>query len=603
MKQSLESCKKEHDHGGVDRTYIPKRLVDVSSGTACLIMREDVLQSDCNSRLKYAALSYCWGSAGSQAKTTVATLRDRQAGISETEMPPVLRDSIQVTRALGIPFLWIDALCILQDDHSDWEQQCGEMHNIYGSAEFTLCVANSRSCNEGFLQQTTPCIQLPFQSLRAPDMAGSFLVQNNGHLSTVPVAQGSSIESWQLLSRDLEKSHWNERGWIFQENKLSTRKLIFGPRNLYFVCDKMHHARGKDVTRVMFGPHIDKILTGRFSKLIYLAWDIYILSNYSRYDASTFSYAPDVLPALSGLAKLFGNRLKDVYFAAHWGRDLYRSLSWELWERSRSHSHIMPRAGLIIPSWSRLAKGLTKTYVPFSSIDLDLRSEIRVPKARVVTVGDNPFGALKECRLWIRGYLLNMSRKEVHVSAEPRVPQAWGQWHLVVHGCCFGHLSFDSQAGLGGLYSVCPSAEDVKELKLLLLGSFEDSVSKQVPKDKERKAFSIANSGGSAQRDKGSEIYKSGDDKGKGCEKSCSQEQVSIEEEPALSRDISGHRQCQIPIRRGYGLIVSPTGNDGEFSRVGAIFAGIGSHECTPHGDGNLKKLQGLAQMETVQLV
>lgn len=521
-------------------------------------------------------------------------------------MPPVLRDAIRVTRDLDIPFLWIDALCILQDDHSDWEQQCAEMHNIYGSAQVTLCAANSRSCNDGFLQQKSSCVRLPFQSYLAPDMASSFLVQHIGHLSgRSNPPWDSSNESWLLLSTDLRKTLWNERGWVFQENQLSTRKLIFGQCSIYFVCDHTEHARGKDVTFDDLEPHIGKVLPETDSKAVYAAWNSSILYCYSSYDASTFSQVTDVLPGLAGLARLFGGRLKDVYYAGHWERDLYRNLSWYNYSSSTG-SHPMQPAALMIPSWSRLAKGYTESYVYDYPLNwLDLRSEINVPRARVTTVGDNPFGALEECRLWIRGYTLDMNRSEVHVSAEPRLIRGVGQFHLVLHGRCFGHLEFDWQAGHDDPKTKCPSKEDVRELKLLLLGSFKYSASEVILQDEESEGLRIHSKQDSAPQSKSGDASESQEHSEQGCEKSRSHEQRGDKETSILGDDDSQHRQCEISKRRGYGLIISPTGNDGEFRRVGLVQAMLSSNsnECKPHGEGYLEELQSLAQVETVQLV
>lgn len=582
-----------------DQAYIPERLVDVSFETPRLILRHDILQSGRSSGLKYVALSYCWGPGESQLTTTTATLYDRQAGISEPEMPAVLRDAIQVIKALGFSFLWIDALCILQDEESDWEQQCSEMHNIYGSAQVTLCVANSRSCDEGFLQPTSPRVRLPVQSLRASDMTSSFLVQYNGSLSNGRFIQnGALIESWEFIYRDMEESLWNKRGWVFQEKTLSTRRLMFGRCNVYFECDDIQHARGIGIPSNRYDPNISKYLAEKDLNDVYYFWDRDILLHYSECDATTFTYAGDVLPALSGLARLFSNRLTDVYYAGHWERDLYRSLSW-MGPLVRSHS---PRPdGLVIPSWSRLAKGYTETSrYPKSSRNLfDLRSEIKTSKARVVPIGDDPFGALKECSLWIRGYTLDMNRKEVQISSEPMVTNR-EQWHLVVHGRCFGDLEFDWKAGLSDPKERCPSAEDVKSLKTLLLGSFiKFSTYNEVSEDRESEWSTIPDDQDSELKDESGDESESQDQSGGSSERGHCQDPAP-DEEASTRDDDSQHRQSQRPIRQGYGLIISPTGNDGQFCRVGVVFA---PDSCMPRGDGNLEALHGLAQMETVHLV
>lgn len=595
MNQRLEVCKEEHDHRVFDHTYIPKRLVDVSSDTPRLILREDVHPSSGrSSAFKYAAISYCWGSGEKQAKTISATLQDRQAGISETEMPAVLRDAIQVTRALGIPFLWIDALCILQDDQSDWEQQCAEMHHIYGSAQLTFCVANSRSCNEGFLQPKNPRARLPFQSHRAPGVEGSFLVQLYW-----PRNRSPSDESWCLLTDEIMQSPWNKRAWVFQENKLSFRKFIFGRSNLYFDCGDIQHARGKDLTSGFYLPHISASLAAKNTNDIYREWDEFVVYHYSRYDASSFSYAADLLPALSGLARLFANRLKDFYYAGHWERDLYRSLAW-INAPSLVNPPVQP-AGLIIPSWSRLAGSGTGSYAHHLSCTLiDLRSEIKVQKARAVPVGNDPFGALKECRLWIRGYTIDMSRREAQLSAVSDSMRGRGQWHLIVLGHCYGHVVFD------GPQKIYAPLEDFKELKLLLLGSFREFVSDLVEEGRSE-VSSISNDEDSAARGEREQDCEICETIQEGCEVSCSQEQSSSQETSPLGDDGDENGQRERPIRQGYGLVIAPTENDGDYRRVGAVLAKKGPqegpHVCTLHGDGNIQELLSFAKMETVQLV
>lgn len=601
MNQRLQLCKKEHDHKVFDQTYIPKRLVDVSSDTPRLILREVVPPSShSSSAVRYAAISYCWGSGERQAKTTATTLQDRQAGISETEMPAVLRDAIKVTRALSIPFLWIDALCILQDDQSDWEQQCAEMHHIYGSAQLTFCVANSRSCNEGFLQPKNPRVRLPFQSHRVPDITSSFLVQLYW-----PRQRSLYDESWCLLTEEILQSPWNRRAWVFQESKLSFRKFIFGRSNLYFDCGEIQHARGKDFTSGVYLPHISASLAAKNTNDIYREWDEFVLYHYSRYDASSFSYAADLLPALSGLARLFANRLKDFYYAGHWERDLYRSLAWI--NTPSLVGQPMQPAGLIIPSWSRLSKSNTESYAHHLSCTLvDLHSEVKVQKARVVPVGNDPFGALKECRLWIRGYTLDLSRKEAQLSAVTDPIRGGIQWHLILLGRCFGHAEFDERVVSPGSKKMCASFEDFGKLKLLLLGSFREFVKDLVERG-ESEVSSICNCQDSVEKEEGEQENESLKQSDEECEVSCSQEQSSNRGLSTLGDIGDQHRQREIPNRQGYGLIISPTGNDGEYRRVGAVVAKegpqVGPHVCTLPGDGNIEGLQSFAEMETVQLV
>ena len=83
--------------------------------------------------MRYAALSYCWGTAEEaqeQLKTTKASLADHRRGISLETMSTVLLDAVTACRAMNIRYLWCDAICILQDDVRDWEEQSVQMGDV-----------------------------------------------------------------------------------------------------------------------------------------------------------------------------------------------------------------------------------------------------------------------------------------------------------------------------------------------------------------------------------------------------------------------------------------------------------------------------------------
>ncbi|KAK0727277.1 heterokaryon incompatibility, partial [Lasiosphaeria miniovina] len=90
-------------------------------------------------RGKYAALSHCWGSPGQQPFTTTAdNLASRQSGIDFQHLPPTFRDAVIVASELGVQNLWIDSLCIIQDDADDWARESIRMAAVYGKAHVTI---------------------------------------------------------------------------------------------------------------------------------------------------------------------------------------------------------------------------------------------------------------------------------------------------------------------------------------------------------------------------------------------------------------------------------------------------------------------------------
>lgn len=573
MSQTLETCEESHGHDLFDHTYIPERLIDVRPQMPRLKLREEHIRPDCNSILRYAALSYCWGSGENQAKTTVATLSSRQAGITETDLPPVIREAIQVTRSLGIPYLWVDAVCILQDDPSDWERQCTEMHKVYGTAYVTLCAANSRSCDEGLLRQSGRIIRIPFQSHRAPDTEGSFLIQYKGVASsrfTDELRSGS-------LFLDTMSSRWGHRGWVFQEATLSTRRLIFGARDLHFLCSESQQQRGQEAIPRPYDYNVGKPEIEKEIRAVHATWDI-VLHNYSLHGARSFTRATDILPALSGLAQLFHGRLKDGYYAGHWGRTLYRSL---LWFDGGAHTHhaaswsasfSKPRSeAFIVPSWSNLNKGFTYFLLLYTK-NLgrewcDCRSEIHLLKSQVLISGTNPFGALTGCTLRLRGYTLDLSRKEVHVAAESWLDDDLRESNsLMLYGRHFATLNFDCKPKLHDEEGKCVSEGGFGQLKLLLLMRCDYRVHEVTPPNSGSEGESRR--GGSPGRT----ILKTGD-----------------------------------TVRKGFGLILCPTGNDGKFYRVG-VFTPVSTPDVDAIGaprslGGDIRELENLAQVETVELV
>ncbi|EMT73835.1 hypothetical protein FOC4_g10002870 [Fusarium odoratissimum] len=124
MKSKLESCVL-HDHVNPDKTFIPDRLIDVRENRLSLVLTKNFQPRDAEVQ-RYIALTYCWGPephASKQRKTTTVNISQHRQQIPEFSLPQVIKDAVAATRALSIPFLWVDALCILQDDISDWTYQ------------------------------------------------------------------------------------------------------------------------------------------------------------------------------------------------------------------------------------------------------------------------------------------------------------------------------------------------------------------------------------------------------------------------------------------------------------------------------------------------
>ena len=71
--------------------------------------------------------------------TTKSNLTSHLSNIDLDELPPAIQDAIRLTRLLGLRYIWIDALCIIQDDRDDWTREASKMHKVYTQSTLTIC--------------------------------------------------------------------------------------------------------------------------------------------------------------------------------------------------------------------------------------------------------------------------------------------------------------------------------------------------------------------------------------------------------------------------------------------------------------------------------
>ncbi|KAI0851665.1 heterokaryon incompatibility protein-domain-containing protein [Daldinia vernicosa] len=287
IKRCIDKCAK--DHKGCrdklsDSHYVPTRLLDVgrSDGMARLVEKSQIPLD--GSQLKYATLSYCWGS-GLTLKTTKETKDEHsKVGIVVHSMPQTFQDAIEVVRKLGIRYLWIDALCIIQDIPEDWEAESVKMCDIFANSYITVSAAISTSSSESFLQRPQRnLLNLPFRSSLIPDVCGIYSIQLDGR-------NGSP------KNIDLSHTMWHSRAWVWQEQIMSTRQLIFAEKGFQFRCN--------NGIRLERGPTTndpEMSLNGGSNNINY--WKVLLKEFTNR----NISFPKDRLAAVSGVAKYIQN--------------------------------------------------------------------------------------------------------------------------------------------------------------------------------------------------------------------------------------------------------------------------------------------------------
>lgn len=185
--------------------------------------------------LRYAALSYVWG--GPQPLRLLksnANQLECDGSLRQVALPQTIADAIDVTRELDINFIWIDALCIIQDDDNDKSEQIDSMSMIYRSATMTIIAACGSDCNAGLagLRAGTR----DFEQKEAVVIPPTDKHPGMSLLSTCKSSR-PSLDRTSNREDNVEVSIWNSRGWTMQERMLSRRNLIFSDEQVMWVCD------------------------------------------------------------------------------------------------------------------------------------------------------------------------------------------------------------------------------------------------------------------------------------------------------------------------------------------------------------------------------
>jgi hypothetical protein len=171
---------------------------------------------------KYVTLSHRWPDV-LDFKTTTKNLDDNRRGIGLANMPPPFRDAVTVCRNLGIQYLWIDALCIVQDADDDWATEAAQMGIYYSDSVLTIAAMQGHS--KGLFSTRSPLSSLPFESPISDESFPKILALR---------------QSFPSLDFELLASPLDSRGWIFQERLLSRATLHFGPNQLFRECRIPH---------------------------------------------------------------------------------------------------------------------------------------------------------------------------------------------------------------------------------------------------------------------------------------------------------------------------------------------------------------------------
>lgn len=217
LREWLRDCNDSHSDHGYDSakdSELPTRVLDVGDSENPERLLLHVTKGEPG---KYIALSHCWGDA-IPLRTEKETIAAHCKAIKFENLPELFQDAVIVTRELGVQFLWIDSLCIIQDDEEDWQHEAKRMEKVFASAYCTIAATSAENSNEHFL----------------PRLGKKFvkLVDN----STGTPFSVYACEVGGSFNDDVEDGVLNKRGWVYQERALSPRTIHFTATQTYWEC-------------------------------------------------------------------------------------------------------------------------------------------------------------------------------------------------------------------------------------------------------------------------------------------------------------------------------------------------------------------------------
>ncbi|KAI1741470.1 heterokaryon incompatibility protein-domain-containing protein [Xylaria scruposa] len=422
----FRTCDKSHPACMADNTKAyPSRLLSLSSDVLHLVHSSEIPD-----RPRYATLSHCWGTL------ELLKLRKENYGnflveIEESELCRTFRDTIRIVKHLGLEYLWIDSLCIVQNDTEDWIRESARMCDIYGGSSINIAATSARDGSFGCFFDRDEKTLRKIRKIRVPLSAKTQL-----------------IVASEDIYHNVESGPLTHRAWAFQERLLAHRTLSFTNSQLFWECEtilacetfpdklpedycweykmpkfalssynrekpigqdattatdhkrssdashrrrrselrtflyylkalrprsRRHQQRDTVIAYEMTRPESKISLAGFLlpDQSLLRLWG-YIVENYSK---AKLTKPTDKLVALSGVAKWLQDHKNDVYLAGLWRRGLEIQLCWTSYGSVEESFSLAGPAEYVAPSWSWAS---TNREIMFKAKSMDSRFQKNV---------------------------------------------------------------------------------------------------------------------------------------------------------------------------------------------------------------------------------
>jgi hypothetical protein len=444
-QSELDNCIKEHRCGFLSTVESPGTNTKVLPSRLIVLDQHPRLVDLVKPEWEYAALSYSWGlekmsqvvddhpgeerSIEKSRKklldtyylTTWESLPAKRQKLEIDKLPKTLRDAIIITQKLGVQYLWVDSVCIVQDRVQDWQSEAPKMGQIYNNAKFTIAVDRGDNMNSGCFNSADhieafsvdgPILRFSETIAKLSEQSVYFkpFTTQEKHLIYDPASpnryrldQRRQMTNRSLIN-DLLQSKLERRAWCLQERLLSPRILHFASTGLFWECNQTFicedPSKQKKVRNANHHMSIRRLnWTSRDQTVLVMQWCQNVLEDYC---GRHISFTSDRLPAISSVAKLYNSRIYGEYMAGIFSQDIHIGLAWAARTMGRKWTPDEKE----FPSWSWITRAETNIqWHRFQN-----RGHVTVCefiRANTSLHSTDPYGRIKSAILTLEGRMMD----------------------------------------------------------------------------------------------------------------------------------------------------------------------------------------------------
>ncbi|KAH8671735.1 heterokaryon incompatibility protein-domain-containing protein [Xylariales sp. PMI_506] len=385
--------------------FIPKRLVYVGDPLAgedprVVISNQEFKTGSIEAgQARYVALSYCWGSEAERKGSLISdtsNIDDWMRAIPWVRMPRTFQDVVLLAIQLGVHYVWIDSLCILQGAGGDWAVESAKMWSVYSNAFITAIAASGSSPHAGFLTRSAP--------------------------HSCKISVGGTQDSFWLRHRpgtkwwgsdrmaEITGKRWITRGWTYQEERLARRVLMFGENKFFFDCRMRERCEDTEVwhhrpswSRIIYDSDAvpDDNTPAATMQLLRRTFDHWqwLCVQYSHRQLTVLE---DKLPAFSGVAAAVASKVHSRYLAGLWEANLLHDVFWDTsGAAQKSPTYRAPSW-----SWASLDTNSITWRRPSTCLGERCRAYCRILQVESILAGSNLFGTIKDAFIKLEGHVV-----------------------------------------------------------------------------------------------------------------------------------------------------------------------------------------------------